>query len=148
MSIVQVRKLQMSMGNCNNAEVIATYRDLLEKADALIRQHDPANNLIKEIAEAFDSFDSTAKNREEEIPLSVLRAISNSGLTLVKTQHSYQLIKLGPAVAHAEYAEMARAPTLPVEAKVDMLIERANIQFDEITKLRERLTALEMEQVT
>jgi len=34
------------------------------------------------------------------IPKDVLLAISNAGLTLVKTQHGYELRKLGPVVAH------------------------------------------------
>ena len=36
----------------------------------------------------------------DEIPKGVLLAISNAGLTLLKTQHGYELRKLGPAVAH------------------------------------------------
>ena len=36
----------------------------------------------------------------DEIPKGVLLAISNAGLTLVKTQHGYELRKLGPVVAH------------------------------------------------
>jgi hypothetical protein len=36
----------------------------------------------------------------DEIPKGVLLAISNAGLTLLKTQHGYELRKLGPAVAN------------------------------------------------
>lgn len=36
----------------------------------------------------------------DEIPKGVLLAISNAGLTLLKTQHGYELRKLGPAIAH------------------------------------------------
>ncbi len=35
----------------------------------------------------------------DEIPQGVLLSISNAGLTLVKTQHGYQLHKLGPVEA-------------------------------------------------
>jgi hypothetical protein len=36
----------------------------------------------------------------DEIPKGVLLAISNAGLTLIKTQHGYELRKLGPVIAH------------------------------------------------
>jgi hypothetical protein len=36
----------------------------------------------------------------DEIPKGVLLAISNAGLMLLKTQHGYELRKLGPAIAH------------------------------------------------
>ena len=37
---------------------------------------------------------------EQEISVTVLQAITNAGLTLLKTQHGYELRKLGPAIAH------------------------------------------------
>jgi len=40
------------------------------------------------------------KEPEQEISVAVLQAITNAGLTLLKTQHGYELRKLGPAIAH------------------------------------------------
>ena len=40
------------------------------------------------------------KELEQEISVAVLQAITNAGMTLLKTQHGYELRKLGPAIAH------------------------------------------------
>lgn len=38
--------------------------------------------------------------QQVSVPAEILSAISRAGLTLLKTQHGYELRKLGPAIAH------------------------------------------------
>ena len=39
---------------------------------------------------------------QQVVPKEILLAISRAGLTLLKTQHGYELRKLGPAIAHTQ----------------------------------------------
>lgn len=49
---------------------------------------------------AIDAIKKVLGQPEQEVSVEVLQAITNAGLTLLKTQHGYELRKLGPAIAH------------------------------------------------
>jgi hypothetical protein len=59
------------------------------------------NNVRKILESAYYTTPQQRKPLTDEIPKGVLLAISNAGLTLLKTQHGYQLQKLGPVIAHS-----------------------------------------------
>ena len=74
--------------------------DAQRKVYATCAWHKDAGQRAELICSLLNTPPPQHKEPEQEILVAVFQAITNAGLTLLKTQHGYELRKLGPAIAH------------------------------------------------
>lgn len=74
--------------NCRDAKTSELYQDIVCAECDLV------------IASGTDIEPPQRQPLTDEIPQGVLFAINKAGLTLLKTQHGYELRNIGPAIAH------------------------------------------------